>query len=128
VTPSKKTDVFMAIWVAGWIALAVFVARQVLVLRDLSDTVVKAGVAVRTSGTAIGTLRGVPILGTQARVVADQAREAGRSAIVNGRKTRNSVDTLAILLGVGVGASATIPALAFYLPFRVRRYHGARHG
>lgn len=127
-TPSKKTDVFVAIWVAGWIVLAVFVSRQVLVLRDLSDTVVRAGVAVRSSGTAIGTLRGLPLVGAQARVVADQAREAGRSAILSGRKTRDSVDTLAILLGVGIGASATVPALAFYLPFRVRRYHAARHG
>jgi hypothetical protein len=117
----RRTDVFVALWVAGWIALGVFVARQVLVLRDLSDTVVKAGVAVRSSGTALGTLRGLPLVGTQVRTVADQAREAGRSAILSGRKTRNSVDTLAILLGIGVGSAATVPTLVLYVPYRRRR-------
>lgn len=124
----RRSDVFVALWVAGWIALAVFVARQVLVLRDLSDTVVKAGVAVRSSGTALGTLRGLPLVGTRVRTVADQAREAGRSAILSGRKTRNSVDTLAILLGIGVGSAATVPTLVLYVPYRRRRYHGARNG
>lgn len=126
--PSKWTDVAVAIWVAAWVALAFFVARQVLVLRDLSDTVVKSGVAVRSSGTALGTLKGLPLIGSQVRVVADQAREAGRSAILSGRKTRSSVDTLAILLGVGVGSATTIPVLVLYLPIRRRRYHAARHG
>jgi hypothetical protein len=122
----KRLDLFVALWVAAWVTLAVFVARQVLVLRDLSDTVVKAGVAVRSSGTALGSLRGLPLVGLQVRTVADQAREAGRSAIVNGKKTRDSVDTLAILLGIGVGASATVPALVLYLPYRRRRYHQNR--
>jgi hypothetical protein len=124
----RKMDLFVALWVVAWVTLAVFVARQVLVLRDLSDTVVKAGVAVRSSGTALGTLRGLPLVGTQVRTVADQAREAGRSAILSGRKTRSSVDTLAILLGIGVGASGTLPALAFYVPLRRRRYHPSRDG
>ena len=124
----RRTDIVVALWVAGWVALAVFVARQVLVLRDLSDTVVKAGVAVRSSGTALGTLRSLPLVGAQVRTVADQAREAGRSAIISGRKTRDSVDTLAILLGIGVGSAATVPALVLYVPYRRRRYHGARDG
>jgi hypothetical protein len=118
--PSKTTDLLVALWVAAWVILAVFVARQVLVLRDLSDTVVKAGIAVRSSGTALGTLRGLPLVGPHVRVVADQAREAGRSAIVSGQKTRGSVDTLAILLGIGVGSAATVPALVLYLSYRRR--------
>jgi hypothetical protein len=67
-------------------------------------------------------------MGSQVRVVADQAREAGRSAIVSGRKTRDSVETLAILLGIGVASSATIPAVVLYVPLRRRRYHAARNG
>lgn len=127
-TLSKTTDVLVALWVAAWVTIAVLVARQVLVLRDLSDTVVKAGIAVRSSGTALGSLRGVPLVGPQVRVVADQAREAGRSAVVSGKKTKKSVDTLAILLGLGVGSSATVPALVIYLPLRLRRYHPRRRG
>jgi hypothetical protein len=121
---SKKTDLALAIWIAAWIALGVAVAQQVLVLRDLSDTVVKAGVAVRTSGS----LKSLPLVGKDVRRVADQAREAGRSAIVSGRRTHDRVGTLAVLLGIGVGAAPTVPVLVLYLAFRRRRYHAARDG
>lgn len=127
-TLSKKTDVVLAAWIAAWIALGFAVAQQVLVLRDLSDTVVKAGVAVRTTGDALGGLRSLPLVGSDVRRVADQAREAGRSAIVSGRRTRGRVGTLAVLLGVGVGAAPTVPVLVLYLAFRRRRYHAARDG
>lgn len=119
-------DVFVALWVVAWVTLAVFVGKEVLVLRNLSDTVVKAGVAVRSSGTAIGSLSSLPFVGSQANVVADQAREAGRSAIVEGRKTRDSVETLAILLGIGVGTAGVVPLLVLYLPSWRRRYDAAR--
>jgi hypothetical protein len=128
VTLSRKTDVLLAVWIAAWLALGFAVAQQVLALRDLSDTVVKAGVAVRSTGDALGRFGSLPLVGSDVRRVAGQAREAGRSAIVSGRRTRGRVGTLAVLLGVGTGAAPTIPVLVLYLAFRRHRYHAARDG
>ncbi len=116
----RLVDAFLIVWAIAWVVLAISVSREVQVLRGLSTTVVKAGVAVRTTGTALGQLRSLPIIGRDIGPVANQAREAGRSAIVSGRDTRDSVDRLALLLGIAVGGVPTLPLLALYVPWRLR--------
>jgi hypothetical protein len=51
-------DAVVVLWVAAWIVLAVLVAREVRSLRELSDTVVLAGVAVEDTGELVATLEG----------------------------------------------------------------------
>ena len=66
-------------------------------LRDLSGTVIKTGIAVRTTGFALGQFSSLPLIGPDVRRVVNQAREAGRSAIVSGRASEASTERLAVL-------------------------------
>jgi hypothetical protein len=112
-------DAAAVIWVAAWIVLALLVGREVRNLRELSDTVVLAGVAVEDTGDLLTTLEGVPFVGGRVGAAAAQVREAGRSAVVSGRDSRDSTENLSVLLALSIGLIPTLPLLGLYAPLRL---------
>jgi len=114
----RVLDVVAVLWVALWVVLALFVGREVRDLRDLSDTVVTAGVAVEQTGGLVRTLDNVPFLGARVSGVAEQVEEAGRSAQQSGRESRDSTEDLSVLLALCIGLIPTLPLLGLYLPLR----------
>jgi hypothetical protein len=112
-------DVAVIVWIAGWLVLALLVAREVRDLRELSDTVVVAGVAIEDTGDVVDSLGSVPLVGGQVGQVADRVREAGRTAQVSGRESRSSIDDLSVLLALAIGLVPTLPLLALYAPLRI---------
>jgi hypothetical protein len=112
-------DVAVVLWVAGWIVLAIFVGREVRDLRELSDTVVLAGVAVEDTGELLATLDNVPFIGGQVRGVAQEVQEAGASARQSGRESRDSTEDLSVLLALSIGLIPTLPLLGLYAPLRI---------
>jgi hypothetical protein len=119
-------DVAVALWVVGWIVLALLVGREVRELRELSDTVVLAGVAVEDTGDLLETLDDVPFIGGQVGDVAEEVREAGASARRSGRESRDSTDDLSVLLALSIGLIPTLPLLGLYAPLRVAWSRDAR--
>ncbi len=119
-------DVVAVLWVALWIVLALLVGREVRNLRELSDTVVTAGVAVEQTGGLVRTLGSVPFLGNRVSGVADQVEAAGRSAQESGRDSRDSTENLSVLLALCIGLIPTLPLLGLYLPLRWTWTHEAR--
>ena len=115
----RVLDVAAVVWIAGWVVLAVFVGREVRQLRQLSDTVVVAGVAVEDTGDLLDSLRSVPFVGGRVGDLAGQVRAAGRSARVSGRASRDSTDNLSVLLALAIGLIPTLPLLGLYAPLRV---------
>ena len=112
-------DVAVLVWVVGWIVLAIFVGREVRNLRELSDTVVLAGVAVEDTGDLLQTLESVPFIGGQVGDVASRVRAAGASARKSGAESRDSTDDLSILLALSIGLIPTLPLLGLYAPLRL---------
>ena len=112
-------DVVVVLWVAAWIVLAVLVGREVRNLRELSDTVVLAGVAVEDTGDLVSALEDVPFVGGRVNEVAERVREAGESAQVSGRESRDSTEDLSVLLALSIGLIPTLPLLGLYAPLRV---------
>lgn len=116
----RRVDAALVVWAIVWIGIAAYTALEVNGLEDLSGTVVKTGVAVDTTGRALENLAQIPIVGVQISTLADQVRAAGQSAVVSGRSSHQSIANLSILLGVAIGLIPTVPALAIWLPFRLR--------
>jgi len=106
------------VWVVLWVGLALLVGREVRNLRDLSDTVVTAGVAIEETGGLVRNLGNLPFVGNQVSSVADQVEEAGRSAQVSGRDSRDSTENLSVLLALSIALIPTLPLLGLYLPLR----------
>jgi hypothetical protein len=122
----RALDIAAVLWVVFWIVLALLVGREVRNLRDLSDTVVQAGVAIEDTGGLVRGLGSVPFLGDRVSKVADQVEAAGRSAQVSGRDSRDSTENLSVLLALAIGLIPTLPLLGLYLPLRLTWSRDAR--
>src|SRR4051794_21653119 len=122
----RVLDVAAVLWVILWIALALLVGREVRNLRDLSDTVVQAGVAVEQTGGLVRGVGNIPFLGDRVSKVADQVEAAGRSAQVSGRDSRDSKENPSGLGALAVGLIPTLPLLGLYLPLRLTWSRDAR--
>ena len=131
-TPSVRLirllDLAVIVWVVGWLVLALFVAREVRDLRQLSDTVVVAGAAVEDTGDVVDSLATVPFVGERVGEVADEVRAAGRSAQASGRESRASIDDLSVLLALAIGLVPTLPLLVLYAPLRIAWSRDSRAG
>jgi hypothetical protein len=112
-------DCAVVIWVVAWITLGLLVGREVRNLRELSDTVVAAGVAVEDTADLVDSLGSVPFVGGQVGKVADQVRAAGRSAQASGRDSRDSTENLSVLLALSIALIPTLPLLGLYAPLRI---------
>jgi hypothetical protein len=122
----RLLDVAAALWVILWVALALLIGKEVRNLRDLSDTVVTAGVAVEETGGLVRNLGSIPFVGGRVSEVADEVEQAGRSAQVSGRESRDSTEDLSVLLALCIGLIPTLPLLGLYLPLRWTWTHEAR--
>src|SRR5918999_1674989 len=103
------------LWVAAWIVVGLWVAREVKGLADLSETVVVAGVALEEAGGALQTLEDIPFVGEDVSAVGERTERAGESARLSGRSSRESVESLSVLLGVSIAVAPTLPLLLLYL-------------
>jgi hypothetical protein len=105
----------VALWVAIWIGVGIWTGYEVNNLRSLSDTVVKSGAALKTTGGAIEGLGAIPFVGGDIERVGRQVTAAGVSAVESGRESRHAVDRLAVLLGIAVGLIPTVPVIVLYV-------------
>jgi hypothetical protein len=119
-------DVAVVVWVAAWITLGLLVGREVRDLRELSDTVVTAGVAVEDTADLAESIGSLPLVGGQVGKVADQVRTAGRSAQASGRDSRDTTENLAVLLALSIALIPTLPLVGLYGPLRISWRREAR--
>lgn len=115
----RRLNVFLVLWAAFWIAIAVLTAHEIASLRTLSSTVVKAGAATQSTGHALAAISHLPFVGGRIGNLAAQATAAGASARASGAATGTTVDRLAVLLGIAIALIPTVPLLALYLPLLV---------
>jgi hypothetical protein len=117
---SRAAVVLLAFWSAAWLALGAWTGYEVNALRTLSDTVVKAGVAVQTTGAALEQVGNVPFVGGELGRIGRQVSSAGVSAQVSGRSSKSTIDTLAVLLGLAVGLVPVGPVVLLVVLIRRR--------
>lgn len=117
---SRTATALLTAWIAVWLVLGAWTGYEVNSLRALSDTVVKSGVAVQTTGDALERVANVPFVGGELGRIGRQVSAAGVSAQVSGRATKSTIDTLAILLGLAVGLIPVGPVVLLFFVLRRR--------
>lgn len=122
-------DVVLTLWAAVWIITGIVVARELHGLTELSDTVGTVGRATETSGEALASIEDLPVIGDVGLPLdapAVEIQEAGRSAQQSGASSRESVETVSILLGLSIALIPSVPPIAVYLPGRIARFREVR--
>ncbi len=113
-------DVTLAVWVAVWVILALQVAQEVRGLAELSTTVSRVGTAVEESGRVLSGFEDLPLgVGDRLDEPGRRIEEAGRSAVSSGSSSRDSVESLSVLLGLALAVIPSLPVFGFYLPLRL---------
>ena len=103
---------FVAAWTVVWILMGIWTRHEVRTLRQLSNTVIQSGGAVKQTGDALQGLRSIPFVGGEVSRVGRQVSAAGVDARRSGRSSLSAVDDLATLLGVAIALVPTVPMIA----------------
>lgn len=121
----RSVDAAVALWVALWLVLGVWTAVEVWRLSDLTETVAESGVALDEAGTALQSLRRVPVVGGEAADLGTQVRQNGVDIVAGSEQARGSFRRLSLLLGVTIVFVPTVPVVAMH---RVLRHAVPRNG
>ena len=117
----RSLDLILASWTALWILAGVAVWHEVRGLRPLADSVAVAGQSLDDTARVIRGVAGVPFVGDRLKRVANDASRTAASARGSAREGRQSVDRLALILGIAVPAVAILPLGLAYALLRMRR-------
>lgn len=120
--PTRKLlDVILTTWVAIWIIAGFFVWHEVRGLRPLADAVAVAGRSLDDTAASLRAYSGLPIVGAGLRRVAADTSSTAASARTSAREGRQSVDRIAVIMGIAVPAVAILPVGLAYALLRTRR-------
>lgn len=114
-TPARLTrqlfaDVFMLAWVGAWIWLGRVVHDAVVTLRDPADSLTTAGQRVEGALTGAGEQAArLPVVGDQLRDWLGQAAQSGESMQEAGTSVADTVESVALILGL---VTAIVPIVA----------------
>jgi hypothetical protein len=114
-------DVLVLLWTVAWLVLGITVGTFVERLGSVGESVEGAGHAIHRAGDAVGRLSEVPLVGEGFEAVANEIRTIGNETVQNGRSVEQDIDTLALLIGVGLAVGPTLPVLAVWIPPRMSR-------
>ena len=106
---------FVVVWTVVWILMGIWMHTEVRTLRQLSNTVVKSGGAVKQTGDALQGLRSIPFVGGDVSRIGRQVSAAGVDARRSGAASRGAVDNLATLLGISIALVPSIPMIVLFL-------------
>jgi hypothetical protein len=114
-------DVLVLLWTVAWLVLGITVGTFVERLGSVGESVEGAGHAIHRAGDAVGRLSEVPLVGEGFEAVANEIHTIGDETVQNGRSVEQDIDTLALLIGVGLAVGPTLPVLAVWIPPRMSR-------
>lgn len=116
----RLLDTILAAWAVLWILVGVFVWHEVRGLRPLASTVAVAGRSLDDTARALRAFSAIPLVGGNLGRIADDATATAASARVSAHEGRQSIDRLAIILGIAVPAVAILPVALGYALVRFR--------
>jgi hypothetical protein len=116
----RRLDVVVAVWVVVWVVLGVLVWHDIGAQAQLATDVIKVGTAVHDTGSALGVVGSLPLVGGQIGRFADRIQTMGAEVQTSGQSSRDAVHRTALAAGLGIGVLPAVMILTLYLPTRLR--------
>jgi hypothetical protein len=125
-SPARRTrqivaDVLMLLWIGVWVYAGRQVHDTVQALRAPADSITSAGRSVNGALTGAGDQAGqIPLVGDQLRTWLTQAAGSGTTLEQAGTSMADTVETLALGLGLATALVPILAVLCVWLWVRVR--------
>jgi hypothetical protein len=131
-TPTRRTrqllaDAFIVLWVGAWAYAGRQVHDLVATLRSPADSIATAGQSVNSSLVGAGEQAGqIPLVGDQLRTWLTQAAGSGTTLRDAGASMADTIDRLALGLGLATALAPISIVLALWLYVRIGFVRTAR--
>ncbi len=120
-TSVRRLDGLVLFWLVLWVVIGGWTGYTLWQLSDLGDTVSISGHAIGSTGEALQSLGGVPVVGDRTSKLGGEVVSAGNDIAQRGQAVRSEGRQLAILLGLAIALLPATTVLGLYLPMRAAR-------
>lgn len=114
----RRLDIGVVLWVVAWIVVGGLVWHDIGAQAGLAADVIKVGSAVEDTGSALGVVGGLPLVGGQIAGFSKRIQDVGAEVQRSGRSSRESVNQLAVTVGLALAVLPAALVLLLYLPLR----------
>ncbi len=117
----RRLDVLSVVIVIGFAAFGLFAGLHLWGLAGLHRGLLGAATGLESSGRAIASLADLPLVGDAAQRQADNVVRTATQVRTGALEVRDSVQLMAVVVGVAIALLAVVPVAVLYLPLRLAR-------
>lgn len=110
----------LATWCVLWLVVGGWTGHELWRLADLGATVADSGRALDSAGTALESLRAVPLVGDKTAALGTEVRANAADVVVGAQDAGSSVRRLALLLGLTIALVPSVPVVVLVVTLRRR--------
>ncbi|MGQ0717836.1 MAG: hypothetical protein ACT4NP_11095 [Pseudonocardiales bacterium] len=117
----RRLDVLSVVIVIGFAAFGLFAGLHLWGLAGLHRGLLGAASGLESTGRALASLADLPLVGDAAQRQADNVVRTAAEVRTGALAVRDSVQVMAIVVGVAIALLAVVPVALLYLPLRLAR-------
>lgn len=119
----RRLDGLVLLWLVLWLVIGGWTGYTIWQVSEIGDTLTTSGRAISSTGDALESLGGVPVVGDRTAELGGEVVVAGEDIVGRGQEVESQLRQLAILLGIAIALLPAAPVLGLYLPQRNARRH-----
>lgn len=117
----RRIDGLALLWVVFWVVIGGWTGYTMWQVSQVGETVTTSGRAIGSTGDALESLGGVPVVGDRAAELGSEVIAAGDDVAQRGQEVQAQLRQLSVLLGLSIIILPTTPVVGLYLPLRSAR-------
>ncbi|MGH3977291.1 MAG: hypothetical protein ACRDS9_28850 [Pseudonocardiaceae bacterium] len=117
----RRLDVLSVVIVIGFAAFGLFAGLHLWGLAELHRGLLGAATGLESTGRAIASFANLPLVGDAAQQRADDVIRTAAQVRTGALEVRDTVQVMAVVVGVAIALLAVVPVAVLYLPLRLAR-------
>lgn len=117
----RRLDGLVLFWLVLWLVIGGWTGYSIWQVSEVGDTLTTSGRAIGSTGDALESLGGVPVVGDRTEKLGVEVSAAGEDIVARGQEVESQLRQLAVLLGLAIVLLPAVPVLWLYFPLRNAR-------